>query len=228
MFGEDYFEMSIISKSDIGLEAEAEATLSNSEGHNPLKKDLLNGALKKSIPTPVPGLEVYVGFTVPVELKLSASVSFTYNLMMKKGFVYNSNVGRNDVKDAQKSFEVKAEGEAEFSIGPEFEFGLQVTGEVVKLGIEASAGIKATLTVSHGDDDILDNLPSSIHVRYAFLARPIGLPKFTSRHRMIFAGFSPVTCLILNYINLRHQSYLTKKLPEYSISAFSLVRTVFS
>ena len=160
LFGEDYFEMSIISKSDIGLEAEAEATLSNSEGHNPLKKDLLNGALKKSIPTPVPGLEVYVGFTVPVELKLSASVSFTYNLMMKKGFVYNSNVGRNDVKDAQKSFEVKAEGEAEFSIGPEFEFGLQVTGEVVKLGIEASAGIKATLTVSHGDDDILDNLPS--------------------------------------------------------------------
>ena len=30
----------------------------------------------------------------------------------------------------------------------------------MKLGIEASAGIKATLTASHGYDDILDNLPS--------------------------------------------------------------------
>lgn len=160
LFGEDYFEFSLITESVVETSFGLEAEVSDNEGHNPLKKDLMHGLGKLPIRTPIPGVEVFVNVTLPIELDLSANASATWNITMKRGFIYNSNVGRNDVKDTEKSISLKAEGKAELTIGPEVEIGIQLTGEIVKAGIEASGGVKVSATASHGDDDITDSLPS--------------------------------------------------------------------
>ena len=68
LFGEDYFEFSLISKDTIETSAAITASVVDDEGENPFKTDLLNGKGKVSLPAPIPGLEVYTNFGLPVEL----------------------------------------------------------------------------------------------------------------------------------------------------------------
>ena len=84
---------------------------------------------------------------------------------MKSGFTYNSYSGRNDVKDMEKSLELKAEGKkaerkAELKAGPEVALGVQLSGEVVSAEINASGGAKVSATVSASNEDILNSVPS--------------------------------------------------------------------
>ena len=160
LFGEDYFEFSLISKDTIETSAAITASAVDDEGENPFKTDLLNGKGKVSIPTPIPGLEVYTKLGLPVELKLTAGISATWKGTMKSGFTYNSYSGRNDVKDMEKSLELKAEGKAELKAGPEVALGVQLSGEVVSAEINASGGAKVSAAVSASNEDILNSVPS--------------------------------------------------------------------
>lgn len=160
LFGENYFECSLISKTTLETSVELKASLVDSEGENPFKKDLANGKGKVPIPTPIPGLEVYFKVGVPVELKFSADVSATWKATFKNGFTYNSYSGKTAVKDSENTLEVKAEGKAEFKIGPEFAIGVQLTGEVVSIELNGSAGAKITVTVAASNEDVHDTLPS--------------------------------------------------------------------
>lgn len=161
LFGEDYFEFSFISQTTIETSAAIEASPGDDKGENPLKWDLLgNTGSKASIPTTIPGLEVYTKLGLPVELKLTAGISATWAGTMKSGFIYNSYSGRNDIKDMEKSLELKAEGKAELKVGPEVAVGVQLTGGVVSAEINASGGAKISAAVSASDEDVLDNVSS--------------------------------------------------------------------
>lgn len=160
LFGEDYFEFSLISKDTIETSVEITASVVDDKGENPYKTDLLNGKGKVPIPTPIPGLEVYTKLGLPVELELTAGISATWKGTMKSGFTYNSYSGRNDVKDMEKSLELKAEGKAELKAGPEVALGVQLSGEVVSAEINASGGAKVSAAVSVSNEDVLNNVQS--------------------------------------------------------------------
>lgn len=160
IFGKDYFEMSLTSKTTTEFSAAIEITPENDEGKNPLKKDLLGGKGKVPFPTPIPGLEGYTKVALPLELTLTAGVSATWTSTQKSGFSYNTYTGRNDIKDTEKSLELKAEGKAELKVGPQVAIGIQVVGEIVSAEINASAGAKISAAIAVTNDDALNNTPS--------------------------------------------------------------------
>ena len=164
LFGEDYLEFSVVSKTSIETSAGIKVSPGQSDdehyGDNPLEWDLLDDKGKVPIPTPVPGLEVYAQLRLPIELKLSAGVSATLTGTVKSGITYNSYSGTTHVKDTEKTLELKAEGKAELSFLPTVAVGLQVAGGVVKAEVNGSAGAKVSAAVAATNDDALNNASS--------------------------------------------------------------------
>lgn len=160
LFGENYFEFSLISKSAIKTSASVSVSPSDDKGNNPLKYDLLKGKGKVSIPTNIPGLEAYTKLAIPIEVKLEAGLSLTWQGTIKSGFTYNTYTGRNDIKDVEKTIEVKAEGKAEVKVGPEVAVGVQLTGEIVTAEVNLSAGAKVSASIAASNEDISDTADS--------------------------------------------------------------------
>lgn len=164
IFGEDYLEFSVISKTSFETSAGIKVSPGQSDdehyGDNPLKWDLLDDKGKVPIPTPVPGLEVYAQLSLPIELKLSAGVSATLTGTVKSGITYNSYSGITHVKDTEKTLELKAEGKAELSFLPTVAVGLQVINGAVKAEVNGSVGAKVSAAVAATNDDALNNASS--------------------------------------------------------------------
>ena len=144
-FGKDYFSCSIITNIETKIEINVTAEVDNG--------DKITDELKLAkvpIPTPIPGLTVYVAQTIPMEWSISGGGNFTYTNTTKSGFTYDSNSGYHPVEKKESSLTVKLEGKAEIKFGPKFEVGIAFCEKVVKVSIGVQAGIDATATAELG------------------------------------------------------------------------------
>lgn len=149
-FGEDYVSCSLI----VEAKAEFKATLKVTSDDIPLGDEIK--LLDVPIPIPcIPGVEAYIEASIPVTLKLSASLTATVTISAKSGFRYDSNSGREDIKDSEVKVALKAEGKAELKTGFKFAVGVRLLKKVMKAEVGIEAGVKVTLTV------VLDSVESN-------------------------------------------------------------------
>lgn len=163
LFRKDYIECNVTTTIGAKLGITLEISVDNEEQ---VKKAMKEIPLPKvAIPTPVAGLKIAIKTGVPVELEASGSISFEYNLEQTAGFKYNSDTGREDIKEKTETVSLKAEGKAEMKAGPKLTIGIEFLEEVVKVELGTQAGVKLSATVESGSDD-LTNQTESKHACY--------------------------------------------------------------
>lgn len=156
LFSENYFECSMVSSVEAALDLKVNAALNNDK-----KVDSEFKAGKISIPTGIPGLEIYSAITVPVKWEISGEASFTVSTKMEEGFSYNTNSGRQNIDKKESSIKLNFAGKAEVSAGPKITLGVGLIGETVQAEIGAQVGVKASVSADAGGMEITD--AESVH-----------------------------------------------------------------
>lgn len=145
IFGPDYFSCSLVSNVELEFNVEVSASVNNDDK---VKEEL--ELAKVRVPTPVPGLNVYVAETVPFEWSVSGTVSFTYTNSTKSGFVFDSSSGYQPIESKETSFNLDVQAKGEIKFGPKTQVGVEFCGDVVDANLGVQVGVKGTLEAGGG------------------------------------------------------------------------------
>lgn len=158
LFRKDYIECNVTTATGVKLGITLKISADNEEKVEKAMKEI--PLPKIPIPTPIAGLKIAIKTGIPVEVEASGSISFEYNLEQTAGFKYNSDTGREDIKEKSEAVSLKAEGKIEMKAGPKFTIGIEFLEEVVKVELGAQAGVKVSATAEAGSDDLSDQIES--------------------------------------------------------------------
>lgn len=163
LFGEDYFYFASTVESDISAEASIEVELASNEDavHGPAREAETTITLPKAaIPTPIPGVTVYIEPSVPLEWSMTGSASLTYHTTQTKGFTFSTYNGTTRSDKKESSLSLDAKGKLEVSFGPKLAVGIQLLDERVKAELSLQAGVRASATAEIGNDDVTNSAES--------------------------------------------------------------------
>lgn len=141
LFRQDYFECSVVSKTEATLQIKVEASIDNGD-----KVDAEIKGVKVPVPTTIPGLSIYYAQTIPMSWKISGNASFQLECSMEEGFRYDTNSGKQDIDQKTYAVDVGFNAKAEVSFGPKFALGVSYLNEVLKAEVGVQAGVKASVS----------------------------------------------------------------------------------
>lgn len=110
----------------------------------------------QSAPTPVPGLTLNVGISLPLRFSLEASGTISATSTSTSGFTFNTIDGTQNIRKSGSSVEAKIQGKADFSISLQGKLGAGL-GEFFEAKVTPSVGLKigcalaATASAHQGD-----------------------------------------------------------------------------
>lgn len=99
---------------------------------------------KVKLPSPVPGLSVYIKPSFGVKLALSGTASVEFQSTSTTGFTYNSKSGIQKADKKESSAKLSAEAKVELTIGPKIAVGATFI-EVIDASVSTQAGLKISL-----------------------------------------------------------------------------------
>lgn len=149
LFSDDYFYCSFTTKSEFDVTAQLTASIDDSQNNSHTFE-----TRKISVPTPIPGLDVYVQPSIPVNWEISGSGKLTFKFTQTSGFTYDTYSGHQKVDKKNYSLSLGLEGKAEVSFGPKIKVGVgwgkNITNDkyIVDANLSGQFGIKFTATVA--------------------------------------------------------------------------------